>query len=434
MVTMPTLRVAIAGLIAVLLGTGARADIDPAEAATIFEQAKTLSDAGGGKLWGQPLAGPILLVDPVTRQVVANRPAGDGSLVVQGDVFIGTWPEEMGIANTAIDLAGERWTMLMWPLPEESYARGRLLMHESFHRIQPAINLPAVSSENPHLDERDGRIWLQLEWRALAEALIREGDTQTQAMRDALLFRGVRHSLYEGAAETERQLELNEGLAEYTGYRLSGLPTGVLPDRVSIRLIESQNGTGYTRNFAYTSGPAYGLLLDQHRPDWRANLTPESDLAALLTETLEFTMPEAVDAEASERAKAYDGDKVVARETQRAEARAERLAAYRAAFLDGPALSLPLSGDVSYTFNPNTLESFDETRTVFGTIRVVDVWGILDVTGGALVTRTDGRLESVRVSLTDDDTSAGAGWTLKLNEGWIFVQTPEGPALRGPSE
>jgi hypothetical protein len=47
----------------------------------------------------------------------------------------------------------------MWPLPEETTTRGTLLMHESYHRIQPALGLEGGGGlgTNAHLDTRAGR-------------------------------------------------------------------------------------------------------------------------------------------------------------------------------------------------------------------------------------------------------------------------------------
>src|SRR5206468_6567383 len=81
---------------------------------------------------------------------------------------------------------------------------------------------------------------------------------------------------------------INEGLAEYTGYRLCGLPDWAVRDRVVLRLAEQEQQSTYVRNFAYASGPAYGLLLDDARPDWRRALKPSSDLASMLAAAMKL--------------------------------------------------------------------------------------------------------------------------------------------------
>src|SRR5205085_10583441 len=139
------------------------------------------------------------------------------------------------------------------------------------------------------------------EGRALGEALVRQGAAQHEAIGDALVFRAYRRSVTPGAAAEERSLELSEGLAEYTGYRLSGWPAGVLADRVAQRLEREDGGDTFTRSFAYASGPAYGVLLDESGASWRRGLTSSSDLGAMLAKRAGVTLPASLEAEARRR-------------------------------------------------------------------------------------------------------------------------------------
>lgn len=145
--------------------------IDTALAHGYFQEAENICRADGGKLWGVSLCAPILFIDPKTRSVVANERDAEGVLTKQENVFTGHLPERVNIANTSIDWSGTRWAMIIWPLPENEYERANLLAHESWHRIQDALKLPATMPANAHLDSPQGRLWLQLEWRALAAAL-----------------------------------------------------------------------------------------------------------------------------------------------------------------------------------------------------------------------------------------------------------------------
>src|SRR5208283_795581 len=104
------------GLTAVLLlgSASAQSPIDLQLAARYFQEAKWASDDDGGKLWGRRLYGPMLFADPQTRSVVANQGDKDGKLHRERGLWVGTLPKEVGIANTAIDWAGVKWTMVMW--------------------------------------------------------------------------------------------------------------------------------------------------------------------------------------------------------------------------------------------------------------------------------------------------------------------------------
>jgi hypothetical protein len=406
--------------------TGAQdSPITIAEAREVFDHARRLSEADAGRLWGVRLYGPILLVDPETRFAVANEADQEGHLTENQGVFVGKLPERESVANTAHRWAGVTWTMLMWPLPTNRYARGRLLMHESFHRIQSDLGLPGTNPANSHLDSQEGRTWLRLEWRALAEALIHGGERRQSAIVDALTFRTYRRSLFTRAAEAERALELNEGLAEYTGYRLSGWPDAILADRAAMRLEQDEAGNSFVRSFAYASGPAWGILLDEASVAWRSQLDRDSDLARILAESLGMVVPSDLYGEASRRALVYGGAVVMAREAARAEVQRQALARHRARFVEGPVLILPLGESLQYTFNPQRAEALGELGTVYLTSRVTDEWGVLQVTGGVLLSRDQGgRVSEARVPAPGTpagSTLEGDGWTLTLSEGWKLV-------------
>jgi phage tail protein X len=400
------------------------AAIDLALARRSFEEAKALSDADAGRLWGKPLYGPMLFVDPATRQVVANERDGGRILREGGVVWVGTLPPEQAVANTALAWSGTKWTMLMWPLPQDRYARGKLMMHELFHRIQNDLGLPETDADNSHLGGRDGRIWLRLEWRALHEALIREGDKRRHATADALVFRAYRRTLFPKAADAERLMELHEGLAEYTGFRLGGLPLAVLPDRAAVHIAQQEIVPTFVRSFAYASGPAYGLLLDAAGQDWRPVARLKPDLGDLLAKALKVSLPDDVAREAELRANDYDDGRVIAAETRREESRQRVQAQFQARFIDGPVLELTATKQVSYSFDPNAVEVFDrDGGTVYVTTQVTDEWGVLTVTsGGVLMLRgADRRVTGWRLPAPADpkaQPAKGDGWTLKLAKGW----------------
>lgn len=366
-----------------------------------------------GQLWGKSLCGPILLVHPTTRAVYADRNTAMHDLRAEGGLFIGILPVGISVANTAAEWAGIRWTMVMLPLPADVQRRDTLLMHEAFHRIQPE-RLPAPAAAMPeHLDTFDGRLLLRLEWRALAQALQTRGEAQRTAIRNALAFRAARRGLASNAAERENALEINEGLAEYTGQRLGARGNAV--SATITALVDYDRRDGFVRSFAYASGPAYGLLLDRLSPRWRNGLRPDSDLGKLLHQGIG-------DAALPEPAAVRDGygfATIRSEEAAKVDAHARQAARWRAVLVDGPVVRLPLI-DMRIEFDPGAVFTLPSVGTVYPTATIRDAWGTLTVQQGVLI-ENDWKSASIAgPAVSHGSEYAGAGWTLKLAPGWTL--------------
>jgi hypothetical protein len=402
-----------------LLAAAAHADhfpIDLAAAKRVFADAKSASDAEGGRLWGKKLYGHMLLVDPETRAVVANEPDPQGVLRASGGCFVGTLPKTLIISNAPTDWEGQRWTMLILPtIPDDPITRRVTLAHELFHRIQPELHLMADDTPSPDLDTAEGRVWLQLEWRALAAALIEHAPAQTVAIRDALAFRTRRHGLFPNSGKAEASQEIAEGIPQYTGI------VAAEPDVYSARwraagtLAQPDVSISLVRSFSYTSGPGYGLLLDERLPGWRAKLSAQSDLATLLGTTLKG----GVSVSAEDRAGYYGAAELRVAEADRAEKVEAAKSRYRALLVDGPTLALPKLG--RFSFNPSTLVSLGDAGIVYPTFHAVAEWGTLDVKGGILIGPNFSRVTLAAPTAINGSHLQGPGWTIDLAAGWSAV-------------
>jgi len=406
--------------------------IDAGKARQYFAEAQALSAHDGGALWKVPLCGPLLFVDPQKRYAVANQADAESKLKPLDGVFAGTTPEELGVANTATKWAGVEWTMVMWPLPLYQQPRLRLVMHECFHRVQSQIGLNPTDAQNGHLDSLAGRIWLQMEWRALEHAFWQQGEERRRDVADALYFRNYRRAFFPAAAASEDALEMHEGMAEYTGFRLSTSSPEEYAVVVAawLRAAPARTPT-YGRSFAYTSGPAYGGLLDAAGRNWRIGLTPSTNLGQLLAQAYGVPLPASLDkAEAMRRAERYDGGEVIAIETEREKEHQARVAAARKLFVDGPILVLPASQEFNFTFDPNAVLTLDGKLTLYeGELKVTDQWGLLRATEGVVIVRDAGRFLGAQVPAPSPADAgktplSGSGWTLDLKPGWRLV--PQG--------
>jgi len=413
--------------------TGMTSTIDIDLAQQYFEELKTILDADAGHLWGIPLDGPTMFVDPDSRTVVANRQDKDGKLHKDGKVWIGTLPENVNISNTAITWSGEKWTMVNWQAisPDDPYSRAKLLVHECWHRVQDKIDMPSVMTTNEYLDGSSGRVYMILEFRALAAAL-KAGDVASRhnALRDALTLRQYRQSLFPG--NNENAFEMHEGLAEYTGLKLCGLPDSLLIRIAARKLKMGEDNSGLASSFAYLTGPAYGLLLDGMVPRWRDSVRHGADLQHLIAGAVSWQRiagAEHLRAKAEECGEKYGANDLIATEANRAKIQLETANAFRAR-LDVHGRLVIRNDNLNFTFNPQEeLTPFDSTGVIYTTMRISGDFGVLEVTDG-IIRSNDWQ---VFVAVAPENTAGNAitwpGYSLTLNPGWGITEKAPGVYL-----
>jgi hypothetical protein len=367
-------------------------------------------------LWNLDLYGPILLVDPQTREIIA---ANDDSLHVlqpSGEVFRGRLPLEVNIANTSVSWNGVRWAMIMLPLPDSLTERNNLLAHELFHRIQPELGFTASNPANAHLNNQNGRIYLRLELEALKKALRQgPGKKQKDHLTDAMVFRCFRNSLYQGSATEENLLELNEGLAEYTALVISGR-TGIALQRHLISEIDKfYSNPTFVRSFAYHTLPAYGIILQTKNPGWNKDLSNETDFSEYLRKALKITLPADLKTAAEKASADYNGEVISKEEHHREIKRQKLVGEYIKRYTVDPHVELVFE-KMSVSFDPRNIFPVDTKGAYYSTIRISDEWGILDVSNGALMSQDWDKIYlSVPVKIQGQKVS-GPGWVLDLND------------------
>lgn len=412
----------ISSIIGVAVLSAAVGQIDNLDATAALKLAKERAEADGGALWGVSLDGPILLVDPKLRVAIANRPDEGGVLRQSVGIWMGFLPDDVILANTATKWSGVEWSMVLWPLPGDAVSQAQLLMHESFHRIQDEIGLPIRPGVCRHMELAHARYYLRLELRALLAALESAGESRAEAIRDALLFRAAREDRFPQAEEAERALELNEGLAEYTGLRLCGADDAGVLSRVRAAIEGVSQRESLARSFAYVSGPPLGLLLDEIDAGWRNKLSPDAGPADLLERAVSFSVPADVAAAAEVAAAKYGGPEILEEEQGR-EAEKERVVhELGMKFRAGPVLNLRLQNP-RYSFDPNGVIPIPGVGDYYESITLTDRWGKLTVEGGgALIYENFTKMRVVAPKAGGSGTVRGPGWTLELADRWLVTK------------
>jgi hypothetical protein len=373
-------------------------------------------------LWGMDLYGPILFVNPQTRELYANMPDSSGLLKQNENIFTGRLPTSLNISNTSINWSGRNWAMVMLPLPKDKTDRLDLIIHELFHKAQPALGFTMFNPDNNHLDEKNGRIYLRLELEALKQAL--QSTSRTDEIRhltNAVLFRKYRYSLYPHADSTENRIELNEGLAEYTGLLLSNR-TGTAATAHFIKSINSfLTDKTFVRSFPYETLPVYGYLLNKEKPGWNKSVTIETDLTGFMIDSFGLQLPADLNAGLVAAEKPYNAQAIILEETQRdAEAR-KTIATYKSKFIDQPH-TLIVFEKMSISYDYRTITPLEDKGTVYPQMRITDNWGILTVNNGGLLSPSWDRVTLSKPQSIGSNKITGDGWVIDLSKGYAFTK------------
>ncbi|ROH97706.1 hypothetical protein [Chryseobacterium daecheongense] len=374
------------------------------------------------QLWGKDLYGPMLLVDPDTRQIFANFSDSTGILKQDGKIYSGILPAEINIANTAVNWNGRRWAMIMLPLPVNKQDRINLLAHELFHVSQPLLGFQLFNVENNHLDEKNGRIYLRLELEALKKALQAHNETERKTyLTHALTFRKYRYLLYPGAYITENLLELNEGIAEYTGSVISGRDR----KQSSEHFIESINSflsnPTFVRSFAYQTTPVYGYLLNNTKKGWNREITVKTNLTEYFIKAFNITLPNDLRKATALILHQYNGKAIISEEEARENKTKKLIAEYKSKFITQPHFELVFE-KMNVSFDPRNIIPIEDKGTVYPNIRVTDKWGILTVENGALMSSKWDKILVTSPLKIENKIITGEGWLLELNDGYSVIK------------
>lgn len=386
-----------------------------------FKEAQTA--AKKQKIWKADLYGPMLLVDAQSGITYANMPDSAAVLKPTGKIYKGLLPKDVMVANTAITWSGRLWSVILWPLPKDREDRLNLIMHESFHRVQDNLGFPAHNPTAAHLSRMEGRIYFLLELQALKAALSKPINRRNADLLSALLFRAQREKLFPESFHNERLLEMNEGLAEYTGVML-----GRTRDSITKHLYEVIDRAAVTnsliRSFPYFTGPVYGYLLYGKQPSWTAKLDSNISFTQLIEDKYRFWLTKKnLEEQVAQRIGRYNGYAIISSEAKK-EAEYQKIKRdYLVGFTQQPVLSIRLI-KMNIVFNPNNLFDLGEEGTVYPTAQIKDVWGQLDVsTNGVLMKNWNQiSLQVTGATTRKGEVIEGNGWTLKLNPGWKMEQ------------
>jgi hypothetical protein len=220
-----------------------------------------------------------------------------------------------------------------------------------------------------------------------------------------------RRRLSPGAADNERRDEIAEGLPSYTEVAAwANSPADAhraAPPAASIDV-------SIVGAFPYTSGRAYGVLLDDLLPGWRRQVRATPDLGDMLTAANNRPLT----ANLAVAAARYEAATLRTAEEARDRERQIRVAEVRRRFIDGPVLTMPAPG--RGTSDSTGAVGIPGAGTVyFHEFTLSARWGSLNANGGVL-RAADGSTLAVPVTgPLEGTTLLGDGWSVTLNFGWV---------------
>ncbi|HLL70020.1 MAG TPA: hypothetical protein VK363_01230 [Pyrinomonadaceae bacterium] len=210
-----------------------------------------------------------------------NPPAEFISLSSRQGVWAFAGRHESVTSNATVKLNGVRTaTVMIEPASKLSLKeRAALVIHETFHVHQrehhPKWSGNELELFNYPFEDAELLALRRLETESLrrAERAARKTDAACHA-RLALDTRRERFArLTKGAAEYERALELNEGLARYVEARAA--------DRRVSNLPANEYAAEELRLRSYATGHALALLLERFAPAWTTRLETATDSLSL---------------------------------------------------------------------------------------------------------------------------------------------------------
>ena len=384
-----------------------------------FSLIEDLCSQDDGQLWGIDLNLPCMVVDSESRLIIANNPDKQGLLKQEWNIYTGYYPENKTIASSFTEFGGTAFAMVAYPFPFPGTYLKVQLIHEIFHMLQDTLGLKPPHSlyHNAHLDELYARIYLRLEWEALEKAYEAENeDDRIEHIKYALKFRTKRRYLYKNAAENENNMEIMEGIPEFTGHMLTS-PT-FRDYAISIKYLEEviKPLESYATNFAYYSGSLYGGLLSAYKMNWTRELKSTDDLGDLLrkvsgiSDVDTFINIDFINAN-------YDAANIKKGEFVNWEIKEKQKIHFRQIFIQEPVLSISIK-KWNMKLYPTEMVAFDTLGMVHDKIEIIDEWGKLTVKGGGCLLHQDKAiLPAKKISIQDNKVSAD-NWNLILNDGW----------------
>lgn len=360
-------------------------------------------------LWNVSLNAPIIIIDHFNNKMFFTS-IEDGRVQAIKEE---PWDNKVPLANSFFDYEGKRYVTIIHAALMNSSCQQRinLLSHEIFHTYQKSLGIENQHSVNYYMDEIQGRALLQIELKALQAAL--SGDSIR--LHDALYIRTYRQSLYPN--NNEDLYELNEGLAEYTGVKLS---TENMQEYVKNRL-NYDISRGYTNAFGYFTGSAYATILDQIYAEWRY----DKDLAKGLIYLIKKAEPQyAITINKSTLDKLlikYDYAQIVANEKEELKSFGD-IEKFKDLLKPETSKLCIANQKINFTYNPNDRVISLGDAVLLRNMSIMGEWGQIKAKNGIVRMNNWSAFYLLPPTNITNNAIQGDSYEIQINQGWKVVE------------
>lgn len=376
---------------------------------SLQQVAETLNKPESKALWNITLNAPVIIVDHFNNKMFFTA-IENGSVQPLKEE---QWNNTVPLANSFFEHEGKRHVTIIHAalMNAPCEERVNLLSHEIFHLYQKDLGIENEVSVNYHMDEVQGRALLQIEMKALQQFL--SGDANS--LSDALCIRTYRQGLYPD--NNEDLYELNEGLAEYTGVKLS---TENIREYVKRRL-NYDISRGYTNAFGYYTGSAYAVVLDELYPEWRYDKELTKGLVYLIKKAKPQYAMMIDESNQDKLLVKYNYDQILANEEEELNSFGDIVQFKALLTPETPKLYLA-NQKINFTYNPNDRVISLGDAVLLRNMTVAGEWGQINAKSGIVRLNNWSAFYLLPPTSIVADVVQGDNYEIKINPGWKMIE------------
>lgn len=376
---------------------------------SLEQAAEILNKQKSKELWNVSLDAPMIIINHLENKMYFTAIKNGEVKTIKEE----SWDNKIPLANSNFEYEGKKYVIIIHASLMHNSCEGRvnLLAHEIFHLHQNSLGIQNVMSANYYMDEVQGRTLLQIEMKALQQAL----DGDMQSLNDALYIRAYRQSLYPD--NNEDLYELNEGLAEYTGIKIS---TGEILPYIKNRLNYNIN-SGYTNSFGYATGAAYAVILDRLYPLWKY----DEDLGKGMVFLIKKLNPQYVvtvdNSHLNSLLEKYNYDKIISNEEEAIKSFGD-IASFEELLKPQTSKFRIINNGINFSYNPNDRVVALSNAVLLRNITIMGEWGQINVESGIVRLNDWTAFYLLPPNVVTTDVAKGDNYEIQLNKGWKMIK------------